>query len=85
MSAQPSIAPIGSGGDEPRGCTGLLARAWMYTGRVDVMLLPSIFFARNVLVTAPDMGIAYERHEAGWQSGPADWTATTGSPSRTRL
>lgn len=78
MPAQTYVAPISSAGDEPQGCSGLLARARMYRGRVDVMLPPSIFFfARNVLVTAPDISIAYKR--------PPAQTATAGSPSQTHL
>lgn len=42
------------------------------------MLPPSAIFARNVLVTAPDMRITYKRRKVGWQTGPPDRTATAG-------
>lgn len=50
----------------------------MSKGRVDVMLSPSSIFARNVLVTAPDMRITYKWRKVGWQTGPPDRTATAG-------
>lgn len=48
------------------------------------MLPPSTIFARNVLVTAPDMRTAYDRHEAGWQTGPPVRTTAASSPSQTQ-
>lgn len=61
--------PINGSGDRLHGGTETLAQAWMCTGRVDVKLPPSTYFARNVLVTAPAMKIAYKWCKMGGKPG----------------